>query len=240
MSSGPPGGGTWTGLALALGGTLAAVAIAFAIPPLRHAVVDAIHGNTAEVRHDLRELGASGAAMVIGLQLIHTVIWYPAEIIDAAAGFVYGFGAAFALVMAGWVASGVLSYWVGRHAARPLLYTIAGERRFLRVERLIHRGGVTFLLAARLVPIVPFTLTGLVAGAARVPLARFSWTTAVGYAPITAYFVYVGSRLEGFSIEDPIVWAGAGGLLLMFLAVRYLTPRASEREAAREGEPSGR
>ena len=81
----------------------------------------------------------------------------------------------------------------------------------------IDRGGATFLLACRLVPIVPFSLTGYVAGAARVPIWRFTWTTAVGYLPITAYFVYLGSKLEGFSIEDPIVWIGAGGMLLALL-----------------------
>ena len=58
-------------------------------------------------------------------------------------------------------------------------------------------------------PIVPFSLTGLVAGAARVPVWRFTWTTAVGYVPITAYFIYLGSKLEGFSLEDPILWIGA-------------------------------
>jgi uncharacterized membrane protein YdjX (TVP38/TMEM64 family) len=133
--------------------------------------------------------------------------------------------------MACWVFSGLLAYGVGRHAARPLLYKILGEERFERIEGLIDRGGVTFLLAARLVPIVPFSLLGYVCGAARVPLLRFTWTTAVGYLPITAYFTYLGSRLEGFSIEDPIVWIGGGGLLLLLLGVRYVIPRASEERA---------
>ena len=44
---------------------------------------------------------------------------------------------------------------------------------------------------------------------------RFTWTTAVGYAPITAYFTYLGSRLEGFSAEDPILWIGGIGLLAL-------------------------
>ena len=89
----------------------------------------------------------------------------------------------------------------------------------------MERGGATVLLAARLVPIVPFSLLGFVCGAARVPMFRYMWTTAVGYLPITAYFIYLGSRLESFSLEDPIVWIGAGGLLLALLLVRQLMPR---------------
>jgi uncharacterized membrane protein YdjX (TVP38/TMEM64 family) len=213
------------------------IGIAFAIPEFRDAVGDALHGRTAQVRHDLRSLGAWGVVLVFGLALIHAVVWYLAEILDAAAGFVYGFGPALPLVLAGWIASAILSYYIGRHAARPLLYKLVGEERFLRAERLVDRGGVTFLLAARLVPIVPFSLTGYVAGAARVPFGRFVWTTAVGYVPITAYFVYVGSRLESFSAEDPIVLIGAGALLLAVIGARFLLTRSvrGEGKPAAEG-----
>jgi uncharacterized membrane protein YdjX (TVP38/TMEM64 family) len=87
------------------------------------------------------------------------------------------------------------------------------------------------------VPIVPFSLTGYVAGAARVPLGRFAWTPAVGYLPITAYFIYLGSKLEGFSAEDPIVLVGAGAILLGLIGVRYLLPKTTRRQgpAAEEG-----
>lgn len=236
VSSGPPGGGTWTGLAVTVGAIVMAIAVALAIPSVRDALTDSLQGDTASVREDLRALGASGVLMVVALGMLHTVVWYPAEILDAAAGYVYGFGPALALVMAVWVVSGLLAYYVGRHAARPLLYKLAGEDRFLRLERLIHRGGAPFLLACRLVPIVPFSLTGLVAGAAHVPVWRFTWTTAVGYLPITAYFIYLGSRLESFSLEDPIVWIGAVALLVGILGVRYLVPRG-EDPASKDAEP---
>jgi uncharacterized membrane protein YdjX (TVP38/TMEM64 family) len=228
------------GVALTIGGIAAAIAIAFAIPPLRQALVDAVQGDTEAVRDDLRDLGAGGVAMVVALGMLHAVIWYPAEILDTAAGYVYGFGVALPLVMAVWVASGLAAYYIGRHAARPVLYKLAGEERFLRLERLIHRGGASFLLACRLVPIVPFSLTGLVAGATHVPVWRFTWTTAVGYLPITAYFIYLGSKLESFSIDDPIVWIGALALLIGILCVRFVVPRDEQREPKQdEPEPDG-
>jgi uncharacterized membrane protein YdjX (TVP38/TMEM64 family) len=230
VTSGPPGGGTWTGVLLTVAGIAAGAVVVVSIPTFRDAVTEAVQGDTGSVREDLGgDLG--GALLVIGLALVHVVVWYPAEILDAAAGYVFGFAIGFPLVHAGWVASGMVAYWVGRHAARPLLYRIAGRKRFQRVERLIDRGGATFLLAARLVPIVPFSLMGYVAGAARVPPWRFLWTTAVGYAPITAYFTYVGSRLEGFSIEDPILWIGAGALILALFGVRFMLPGRFREES---------
>jgi uncharacterized membrane protein YdjX (TVP38/TMEM64 family) len=223
---GPPGGGTWTGVAVTVAGILIGIGAALAIPSLREAMSDAFHGDTAAVRDDLTG-NAAGALLVIWLALVHVIVWYPAEILDAAAGYVFGFGVGFPLVLGSWVLSGLASYAVGRNAARPVLYRIAGEERFRRIEGTIHRGGVLALLAVRLIPIMPFSLTGYVCGAARIPLWRFTWTTVVGYAPITAYFTYVGSKLEGFSAEDPILWIGGGALLLCIFGVRFLAPRVA-------------
>jgi uncharacterized membrane protein YdjX (TVP38/TMEM64 family) len=237
---GPPGGGTWTGVAVTVAGILIGIGVAFAIPSLRGAMSDAIHGDTAAVRQDLNG-NAAGALLVIWLALVHVVVWYPAEILDAAAGYVFGFGVGFPLVLAAWALSGLASYEVGRHAARPLLYRVAGAERFQRMERVVHRGGALVLLAVRLIPIMPFSLTGYVCGAARIPRWRFLWTTVVGYAPITAYFTYVGSKLEGFSAEDPILWIGGGALLLAIAGVRFLLPHlnAEHKEpGSPEPEPS--
>jgi uncharacterized membrane protein YdjX (TVP38/TMEM64 family) len=214
-----------------LAGILSGIAIALAVPTLRDAVGDAIHGNTAQVRHDLRE-NVAGPLLVLWLALVHVIVWYPAEILDAAAGYVFGFAVGFPLVLGCWLISGLASYAVGRHFARPVLYRVAGEERFERMEGLVHRGGVVILLAVRLIPIMPFSLMGYVCGAARVPLVRFTWTTAVGYAPITAYFTYVGSQLEGFSAEDPILWIGGGALILCIFAARFLLPHFAADSAS--------
>lgn len=209
---------------MTLAGVCLGAAFVLAVPPLREALLDAVRGDTASVRDDLRDLGGTGVLLVFALAMIHAVVFYPAEILNAAAGFVYGFALALPMVMAFWLASGLLAYAIGRHAARPTMYRLLGHDRFLRLERLVERGGVTFLLAARLVPIVPFSLMCYVAGAARVPLVRFTWTTAVGYLPITAYFVYLGTKLEGFSLDDPILWIGAVVLIGLLAAARWLIP----------------
>jgi uncharacterized membrane protein YdjX (TVP38/TMEM64 family) len=229
VHSGPPGGGTWTGVAITVLGILAGAAIALLVPSLRDAVGDAIHGNTDQIRHDLGD-SVAGPFLVLWLSLVHVVVWYPAEILDAAVGYVFGFGLGFPLVLACWVISGLASFAVGRHFARPVLYRVAGEERFQRAEDLVHRGGPVALIGMRLIPIMPFSLMGFVCGAARVSLLRFTWTTAVGYAPITAYFTYLGSRLEGISAEDPILWIGGAVLLACMVGVRYLLPKAGRAE----------
>jgi uncharacterized membrane protein YdjX (TVP38/TMEM64 family) len=233
VHSGPPGGGTWTGVAVTIAGILVGVGVALAVPSLREAMSHAIHGDTASVRHDLNG-SAAGPLLVVWLAMVHVIVWYPAEILDAAAGYVFGFGVGFPLMLGAWVLSGLGSYAVGRYFARPLLYRVVGQDRFQRMEHLVHRGGPLALIGARLIPIVPFSLMGYVCGAARVPLVRYVWTTAVGYALITAYFTYLGSKLESFSAEDPIVWIGAGAILICLFAVRLLLPRAATDPAGED------
>jgi uncharacterized membrane protein YdjX (TVP38/TMEM64 family) len=206
---------------LEIGITLAGIALlaglVLAVPDLRDAFQAAVRGDSAEVREELDGLGVAGPLLILGLALIHAVVFYPAEIVDAAAGFVYGFFPALLLVMAGWLLSGLLCYAVGRSVARPLLDRWLGPGRFERTEAMIERGGVTLLIAVRLIPIVPFSLVSYAAGAARVPPWRFLWTTAVGYLPITALSVYFGTRLEGLSLTDPLVLGSAAALLALLL-----------------------
>lgn len=211
--------------------TLAGVALlgvlVFAVPALHDAVVAAINGDTAEVRSQLNDLGIAGPLLIIGLALLHAVVFYPAEIVDAAAGFAYGFGPALALTMTAWLLSALLCYAIGRSLARPLLDRWLGRERFERSEAMIERGGATLLIAVRLVPIFPFSLMCYAAGAARVPVWRYVWTTAVGYLPITAISVYFGTRLEGLSLTDPLVLATAAVLLLLLLGGHWVVKRGT-------------
>ncbi len=204
------------------------VGLVLLIHPLRHAVGNALSGDTAALRSDLQGIG--GVVLVLALALAHAVVLYPAEILDAAVGFVYGFWFGLPLVMVGWLLNGILCHQIGRHAARPALIKIFGRDRFMGYESAIERGGVTLLLAMRLVPIVPFSLFGYVAGSARVPLTTFIWTTAVGYLPLTALFVYLGSRLEELSINDPAIWIAAAGLIFFILVTKRVLPMIGDTQ----------
>jgi uncharacterized membrane protein YdjX (TVP38/TMEM64 family) len=211
--------------------TLAGVALlgllVFAVPALHDAAVAAIHGDTAEVRSQLNSLGVAGPLLIVALALLHAIVFYPAEIVDAAAGFAYGFVPALALMMTAWLLSAMLCYAVGRSLARPLLDRWLGRERFERTEAMIERGGATLLIAVRLIPIFPFSLMCYAAGAARVPVWRYLWTTAVGYLPITAISVYFGTRLEGLSLTDPLVLATAAALLALLLAGHWVVRRGT-------------
>jgi uncharacterized membrane protein YdjX (TVP38/TMEM64 family) len=216
----PPRIAVFSGLALLAG----LVVLVLTIHPLREAAGDALSGDTEALRADLNGLGAAGVLLVLALAMVHAIVWYPAEILNAAAGFVYGFWGAMALMMTGWLLNGILCHQIGRHAARPVLNRLLREERLERWEAAVERGGITLLIAVRLVPIIPFSLISYVAGSARVPLPRFIWTTLVGYIPLTGLFVYLGTRLESLSATDPAIWGGALVLIALLLVTRKVMP----------------
>jgi uncharacterized membrane protein YdjX (TVP38/TMEM64 family) len=219
-------------IAITLAGIIVLAGLVLAVPALRDAFTAAVRGDTAKVRTQVDSLGVTGPLLILVLCLLHAVVFYPAEIVDAAGGFAYGFFPALALVMTGWVASGLLCFAVGRSVARPLLDRWLGVERFERTEAAIERGGATLLLAIRLIPIVPFSLVSYAAGAARVPVWRFIWTTALAYLPITALAVYFGTRLEGLSLTDPLVLGTATALLALLLGGHWVVRRQAQADAA--------
>jgi uncharacterized membrane protein YdjX (TVP38/TMEM64 family) len=76
--------------------------------------------------------------------------------------------------------------------------------------------------------VIPFSLFSIVAGAAHAPMPTFLWTTAVGYLPLTAVFVYLGSRLETLEPTDPLLWVGAAILIALLLVTRKVHRRLRE------------
>jgi uncharacterized membrane protein YdjX (TVP38/TMEM64 family) len=226
----------WLEIGLTLGGVALLAVLVLAVPALRHAALAAVHGETSEVREQIKSLGAAGPLIIIGLAIVHSVIPYPAEIVNAAAGFAYGFFGGLAIVTVGWMISGLICYWFGTGVARPLLDRWFGAERFAKIERQVERGGVTLLIALRLLPIVPFSLISAAEGAAGVPFRRFCWTTAVGFLPITALAVYLGTRLEGLHFTDPAVIGTLVGVIVLLFAAHLIIKRSGATDESAPDE----
>lgn len=209
--------------------TLAAIAIAAAlvltVEPLRVATGYALRGNVDGLQAQLESLGVVGAIVLVALILVHAVVLFPAEIPNAVAGLTYGFATALPMVMLAWTASGLIAYFLGVWVGRPLAVRLAGEERVETAERVIGRGGVTALLLARLIPFVPFSLVGYIAGATKVPVWRYTWTSAVGVLPITAAATYLGHALDEFSLSDPLLWVAVGTLVVLVVLTATVARR---------------
>ena len=73
-------------IGITLAGIALLAALFLAVPELRDSAAAAIRGDHEEVRHEIDSLGVWGPLLILALALIHAVVFYPAEIVDAAAG----------------------------------------------------------------------------------------------------------------------------------------------------------
>src|SRR5436190_7150174 len=218
-------GSAWPVLAMTLA-LLTALGLAFwFVDPLHAVATAAFEGDGKLVRSRTHDLGAAGAFVLLALVVAHAAIPYPAELTTAAAGYVYGFGAGFGLMMVSWFLTALLAYELAREVGRPVARKLIGERRLEKAERFVDRGGATGLIAARFVPLIPFNAVCYAAGITGVPRRRYAWTTAVGIAPFCLIVTYLGSRLQTVSITDWRLWLIVVALLAVLMAChRFLRP----------------
>lgn len=204
-----------------------------AVPAVRHAVSLTLHGNLTGLRNYIRGLGFGGFALLTALILTHAIIPYPSEILTSTAGYVYGFipGALFAI--AGWTVTAVFTYFIGRWVGRPVLRKILG-RRFTDLERGMKGGGVRLMLVARLLPVVPLALLGYVAGATNESLWRLTWTSVIGYAPLTFLVAYLGSQAKSLSTSNPLLWIAVLVVVLLLVGPHLYTRRHAKRTEGRQ------
>jgi uncharacterized membrane protein YdjX (TVP38/TMEM64 family) len=101
-------------------------------------------------------------------------------------------------------------------AGKETVHRIAGSR-LGRLQRQMSRHGFISMLFARIVPIAPFAIVNLVAGAMQIRAGDFLLATAMGMSPGIAAVVLLESQLRRL-LEDPAIGNVA---LLVTLAICF-------------------
>ncbi|HEY7320844.1 MAG TPA: VTT domain-containing protein [Candidatus Binatia bacterium] len=112
-----------------------------------------------------------------------------------ALGFWYALG--------GCLASALVLYSLGRMAGKETVRRIAGSR-LGRVQRQMSRHGFISMLFARIIPIAPFAVVNLVAGAMQIRAVDFLLATVMGMSPGIAAVVLLDTQLRRFLVDPTI------------------------------------
>jgi uncharacterized membrane protein YdjX (TVP38/TMEM64 family) len=90
--------------------------------------------------------------------------------------------------------SAVFVYAIGREVGRDTVRRVAG-RRINDLSRRIAKRGLLAMLFVRIVPIAPFSIINLVAGASHLAFRDFVIGTILGLAPGTVIIVFFVDRI---------------------------------------------
>jgi phospholipase D1/2 len=165
--------------------------------------------------------------LVIGVYIVGGLIAFPVLILIAATAAAFGPPLGLTYAATGSLASALVTYAIGLAIGRDTLRAVIGPR-LKRVQRRIVSGGVLAIAAIRLLPIAPFTVVNLVAGASDIRIGPFVAGTILGMAPGWIMMSALGHQImriiSGPSTGDIALLAGvvvvwialAGGVQVAF------------------------
>ncbi len=142
-------------------------------------------------------------------------------------GFLYSF--------AGMTLSAILTFYVGRWFGQRLV-----DRFSLRLQRLSIRlaeKGVLAVVAVRVVPVAPFTIVNMVAGATRIRLKDFVVGTVIGELPgLIALSIFVDQITQTIESPGPASYAvlavtAAAILAIVWILRQWLAKRTAVQES---------
>jgi phospholipase D1/2 len=106
----------------------------------------------------------------------------PVTLLILVAALVYGPALGALLAMAGSMAAALATYGIGQYLGRASVERLSGGSVHRLSERLARRGILT-VVAVRIIPVAPFTVINLFAGASRIRLRDYVIGTLIGMMP---------------------------------------------------------
>lgn len=143
---------------------------------------------------------------VVGFALALTVA-VPLTFLSLVALVAFGPLAGFACAMAGAQIGAAASYGLGRALGREVVQRLAGARVNMLSQRLA-RNGLIAVIVLRLVPVAPFAVVNMAAGASHIRLRDFLLGTAIGMTPSTlALMLFVDQISAALRHPTPLTFA---------------------------------
>ena len=130
-----------------------AVVAALSLPPVKAFVSEALQTFLEWVQG----LGPWGPVALAGAYIVATVFLVPGSLLTLGAGFAFGVVRGFLAVWVGSNLGATAAFLVGRKLARGWVERkVAGNPKFLAVDRAIGEQGFKIVLLLRLSPVFPF------------------------------------------------------------------------------------
>lgn len=153
------------------------------------------------MRNALTAGGSWGPAVSVGLFLLLGFVAFPVNVLILGTAAAFGTWPGLAYAAVGAMVSAAATYGLGRKLGPNLLRRALGPR-INRVSQTVNRNGILAVTTIRLLPVAPFTLVNLVAGAMRIRFLDYMVGTALGLLPGIALLSLVGEGLSRI-LEHP-------------------------------------
>lgn len=192
--------------------------------------------NPATLEQHLRGLsGPWEAIAVIGIFIIGGLVAFPLVVLIACTAAVFGGWPGIVYATSGAMLSALATYFIGRWLGKRTLRRFVGPR-LNSINRTLAHQGILTVTTLRLMPIAPFTIVNLVAGALRVRPIDYILGTLLGMAPGLLLMSGFGNQVRGM-VQNPS-WTG-GAILLGVLAASFVLSTLLQKLVGRLSKAAG-
>jgi uncharacterized membrane protein YdjX (TVP38/TMEM64 family) len=170
------------------------------------------------------------------------LVMFPRPLITLAAVIAFGPWLGFTYSLAGICFSAAVTWWMGKHMRRDTVRRIAGPK-LDRMAEVLKKHGLVAMTLLRLVPLAPFAVESIVAGAIRMKLWHVVVGTGIGLLPGTLTTTVFGDAIEtAVSGAGNVNWWLVGGALALLAGGAWAVKRwftRMERRMRAHGEGGG-
>lgn len=169
---------------------------------------------------------------ILGGYVVAVALAMPVAILISVASILFGPWVGMAYALGGLLCGAHVTYGVGRLAGARFVERVSSERFQALAAKLRERGLATVLFV-RLVPVAPFLLVNVAAGALRVRLRDYFLGSLLGMLPGVILITWFTDRLAA-ALRDPGPgsFAMLGGIVLLAIALLVFVRRRVARHRA--------
>ncbi len=176
----------------------------------------------------LREGGFAGPILFVAVQFVQVVVFFiPGEIVQFAAGYVFGPWRGLLYSATGIMLGSVFNFYLARIVGRPVLERFLNPATLKRVDALLNNAkSKSTILLIFLVPGAPKDALCYGAGFSRIGVVEFAVISGLGRAPGLIYSILLGAETFRGDYNSVAVLAVLGGIAI---GGYYLYYRSSRR-----------
>lgn len=169
--------------------------------------------------------------VVIAVYAGASLLVFPLSILVAVTGLLFGPWWGFGYALAGTLVASATTYWAGRKLGREALLRHGGKRLNGLAKRLAGRG-IRTMTVINLLPLAPFTLTNMMAGAFHLRFRDYMLGSLLGIVPGLVGMTLLGSQLGSLVTAEnrSELLVALGGLVLAILVLLGLKRYATRRQ----------
>ena len=134
-------------------------------------------------------------------------------------------------VVLGVLGAALATYFAGRMLPARTVRRLAGSK-FESFTELLRNHGVAAIFAANMLPVPPFAVQGIMAGAIRMPLWQYTLGSLLSLTPgLVALLIFGHQIVLAIQDKSKVSYVALGGVVVGLALVSYLATRWSARQS---------